>query len=632
MDGITVVGINEIVRKVPGGFRLFSKSKNKPLGPVRKSKADVIKKDEKRVQMFKSMKGAKHYSRRQGTKISAGIRVNLVKSGEDTLIKSITFDRDRFNTEEAQEYLKQHGFPVKEGDQTESEITFDVAEDIKIEEVTSVSDYTFEEIHDTVWAAVKEAFPSDDPNDDFPRYVIHKLWLDRAILRRSFNHNENDPMYLFVPFMLEVSDNVFKATLGTPVTVRPVFVPVGEDPSNDNIISAEGTILDQDTFEAADEDQDNLDDDDMVTEGNNNSLKGIKPAIPIKPLYEGFDSAMKEAVINEQPTEYIVENVAVLGPVSLNGRQYPVQVQEAAVTKIEGVRAYANHAKEAESGDPRTVQELIGYHSDVYVKENMTYSNLHLIKGKSIVEEHILPTIRSNPSIIGNSIVASGRIKKEGGIDVVEEIVAVRSVDIVSEPATTHGLFEHKIWDNEHKTIDDNNKNDKKDNNKGGNKVMDRIQLSEVKKDSELMKSLRDEFTEEFKKNQEWADMQNQVKTLKEENETLKQTVKERDIAEQARKEEGEIATLLNESKLPDSFKNDEDIKSMLKGKTTEEKKAVIKKFEEAAQASADAAKSDGDKPASTLRGDLSEGQRDGNGHKEMTAEAKANAIRSLRS
>lgn len=45
-----------MVKKVQGGYQLHSKTTGKPLGPVRKSKAEATQKDEKRVQFFKNLK------------------------------------------------------------------------------------------------------------------------------------------------------------------------------------------------------------------------------------------------------------------------------------------------------------------------------------------------------------------------------------------------------------------------------------------------------------------------------------------------------------------------------------------------------------------------------------------------
>lgn len=49
-----------MVRKEGKGYRLYSRSKpGRALGPVRSSKAEVMHKDEKRVQYFKRAKARK---------------------------------------------------------------------------------------------------------------------------------------------------------------------------------------------------------------------------------------------------------------------------------------------------------------------------------------------------------------------------------------------------------------------------------------------------------------------------------------------------------------------------------------------------------------------------------------------
>ena len=54
-----LVFIPLVIRPVSGGFRLFSKSTGKPLGPVRSSKAAVFSKDERRVNFFKNLAKSK---------------------------------------------------------------------------------------------------------------------------------------------------------------------------------------------------------------------------------------------------------------------------------------------------------------------------------------------------------------------------------------------------------------------------------------------------------------------------------------------------------------------------------------------------------------------------------------------
>src|SRR5262249_39808515 len=54
---------------------------------------------------------------------------------------------------------------------------------------------------------------------------------------------------------------------------------------------------------------------------------------------------------------------------------------------------------------------------------------------------------------VGNSLVSKGAVTMEGDTEVVSDILAVRSADIVSDPASTKGLFEGKDDTSEPLTI-----------------------------------------------------------------------------------------------------------------------------------------------------------------------------------
>ena len=60
----------------------------------------------------------------------------------------------------------------------------------------------------------------------------------------------------------------------------------------------------------------------------------------------------------------------------------------------------------------------------------------------------ILEAAEKNPTLFGLSHNAEGRTRRDNGSTLVEEIVRVRSVDLVSDPATTKSLFE-----SEHKPV-----------------------------------------------------------------------------------------------------------------------------------------------------------------------------------
>lgn len=156
---------------------------------------------------------------------------------------------------------------------------------------------------------------------------------------------------------------------------------------------------------------------------------------------EHFSAVIGESA-NFDEDNMVVTGVSVLGPVSKNQRRYPVEVQEAALPLFEGAKAYLNHPTSKEMSDPRRVQDLIGEHKNIRMSGDMTYSDLHLIDNAT-VREHLVPIIKNKPHLVGNSIVVRGNsIREKDGWEKVTKILAVRSIDVVAEPATTHGMYE----------------------------------------------------------------------------------------------------------------------------------------------------------------------------------------------
>ena len=140
----------------------------------------------------------------------------------------------------------------------------------------------------------------------------------------------------------------------------------------------------------------------------------------------------------------IVKDHVVLGPLSKNGYRYPVATQEAAIkAKIfEGAKAYLNHPTTKEMGEARDVRDLIGEHRNLRLNGEKTYSDLYLVNNRT-VQDHVLPIAESAPHLIGSSVVIRGKMKKvENDLPEIEAIYACRSIDLVSEPATTNGLYE----------------------------------------------------------------------------------------------------------------------------------------------------------------------------------------------
>jgi hypothetical protein len=136
----------------------------------------------------------------------------------------------------------------------------------------------------------------------------------------------------------------------------------------------------------------------------------------------------------------VLKNVVLCGFKSANGREYPRAVLESRLAKYEGAKANLNHAVNG-----RVFQEWIGVIRNVRKGDDgRPRGNVVLFKSDPHTPK-ILEAAQTCPDKFGMSHVALCRTSRRAdGVEVVEDIEAVESVDIVVDPATVDGLFEDK--------------------------------------------------------------------------------------------------------------------------------------------------------------------------------------------
>ena len=143
----------------------------------------------------------------------------------------------------------------------------------------------------------------------------------------------------------------------------------------------------------------------------------------------------------------IIRNTVMITSRSSNGkggRRYSDKALQSIARMSEGLPAYANHVAPDVAFKPRDVRDLIGRHQNVRVVKfgdgtSKVLSDLH------VLEHHrpwVMALAQSLPDVVGNSLVSKGSVKMEGDTEVVDDILQVRSADLVSDPASTNGLFE----------------------------------------------------------------------------------------------------------------------------------------------------------------------------------------------
>ena len=135
----------------------------------------------------------------------------------------------------------------------------------------------------------------------------------------------------------------------------------------------------------------------------------------------------------------VVSGVKVLGIESKNGRKYPIEVMRKALEKYEGAIVNIDHPAGSE---PRSYEDRFGRLTNARMEADGIYADL-AYNPKHPLAEGFQWWVKNDPKAIGLSHNAQAKTKmNQEGVEEIEEIVKVDSVDLVAEPATTAGLME----------------------------------------------------------------------------------------------------------------------------------------------------------------------------------------------
>ena len=144
--------------------------------------------------------------------------------------------------------------------------------------------------------------------------------------------------------------------------------------------------------------------------------------------------------------EGVLYGVKLLGLTSKNKRRYESKALSEAKTKYEGRKVYVNHPDPEDAGSDRDWNDWAGVIENVqYRKGDGLYGDVVLRQNgpyfQGIIEAATNPKFSKN---CGFSHVADGESHFEGDTEIVESIKEVFSVDLVTDPATTKGMYESK--------------------------------------------------------------------------------------------------------------------------------------------------------------------------------------------
>lgn len=147
----------------------------------------------------------------------------------------------------------------------------------------------------------------------------------------------------------------------------------------------------------------------------------------------------------------VIPGVKVLGQESKNGRKYPLEVMKKALEKYDGALVNIDHP---EKDGPRKYEDRFGRLVNPRLEADGIYADLHY-NPKHPLAEGFAWWAKNDPSAVGLSHNAQARTSmNREGVEEIEEIVEVTSVDLVAEPATTAGLLECVMRAKNHKVLE----------------------------------------------------------------------------------------------------------------------------------------------------------------------------------
>lgn len=154
-----------------------------------------------------------------------------------------------------------------------------------------------------------------------------------------------------------------------------------------------------------------------------------------------------ETTICEQATvdatAGVIRGVKILGRESSNGRVYSDRAMDSAARLYEGIGVNINHTDRSQPDRDRQLEEAFGFLSNVKREKDAVFGDLHFLKSHPLAAV-VIEAAERMPNQLGLSHHAEGKVVREGGRAVVEDVEKVFSVDLVRNPATNRGLFESK--------------------------------------------------------------------------------------------------------------------------------------------------------------------------------------------
>jgi hypothetical protein len=142
----------------------------------------------------------------------------------------------------------------------------------------------------------------------------------------------------------------------------------------------------------------------------------------------------------------MIRNVKLIGFESKNGRTYPAKALKTAVHLYEGAKVNLDHPEKSPSQARRYSDRIGVIRNARFVEGQGIYSDFRF-NPKHPAAEQLCWDAENAPESLGFSHNAILRVGgTTNGKEVIEQIVSIRSMDLVADPATTTSLFESEEY------------------------------------------------------------------------------------------------------------------------------------------------------------------------------------------
>lgn len=145
----------------------------------------------------------------------------------------------------------------------------------------------------------------------------------------------------------------------------------------------------------------------------------------------------------------IIYGVKILGWSSVNHtngkpRRYLPEAGKKALPMYEGAKCYSNHPPKNNPAQTRENEDALGIWHNPRWEPDGVYADLHYLKAHPVAE-NVCEDAERGLGIFGASHNADGTGDVHDGAFAVSSITEVRSVDMVTDPATVRNLWESRI-------------------------------------------------------------------------------------------------------------------------------------------------------------------------------------------